>query len=166
MKLYALNVLYKGLHSGVWLKTSYDLQTVGFFQRGSVQEFMGFVSKTIVERTQTATRQSVKEGEYMCHVYVRGDNLAGVVISNHEYPHRVAHTLLTKVLDEFAAKIPAHIWPTATENQIDFYALPEYLARYQNPREADPMTKIQDELDETKIILVRTLDNFFFLFIF
>ncbi|BES99836.1 Synaptobrevin [Nesidiocoris tenuis] len=157
VKLYALNVLYKGLHSGVWLKSSYDLQTIGFFQRGSVQEFMGFVSKTIVERTQTATRQSVKEGEYMCHVFVRGDNLAGVVISNHEYPHRVAHTLLTKVLDDFASKVPANVWPTATENSIDFHDLPVYLSKYQNPHEADPMTKIQDEIEETKIILHQTI---------
>jgi hypothetical protein len=35
--------------------------------------------------------------EYMCHVYVRGDNLAGVLISDHDYPHRVSHTLITKV---------------------------------------------------------------------
>lgn len=34
----------------------------------------------------------------MCHVYVRADNLAGVLISDDEYPHRVAHTLLTKVI--------------------------------------------------------------------
>lgn len=33
----------------------------------------------------------------MCHVYVRGDQLAGALISDHEYPHRVAHTLLNKV---------------------------------------------------------------------
>lgn len=62
VKLYALNILYKDINKAIWLKSSYDLQTVGFFQRGSVQEFMAFVSKTIVERTQTATRQSVKEG--------------------------------------------------------------------------------------------------------
>ena len=35
--------------------------------------------------------------------------------------------------------------------------LPEYLEKYQNPREADAMTKIQTELDETKIILVSIL---------
>lgn len=62
VKLYALNILYKGVHSSVWLKSSYDLSTFGFFQRGSVQEFMAFVSKTIVERTSTSARQSVKEG--------------------------------------------------------------------------------------------------------
>lgn len=62
VKIYALNILYRGVHSAVWLKSAYDLSSFGFFQRGSVQEFMAFVSKTIVERTSTAARQSVKEG--------------------------------------------------------------------------------------------------------
>ena len=35
--------------------------------------------------------------EYMCHVYVRGDSLAAVLISDHEYPKRVSFTLLNKV---------------------------------------------------------------------
>lgn len=93
--------------------------------------------------------------EYMCHVYVRSDNLAGVVISDHEYPSRVSHTLITKVLDEFASKVPADTWPNGNEATVQFPQLNTYLAKYQNPREADAMTKIQDELDETKIILVR-----------
>jgi synaptobrevin family protein YKT6 len=60
--LYALNVLFKGPNTAIWLKSAYDLSACSFFQRSSVQEFMAFVSKTIVERTQTAARQSVKEG--------------------------------------------------------------------------------------------------------
>ena len=35
--------------------------------------------------------------EYLCHVYVRNDSLAGVVIADSEYPSRVAFTLLEKV---------------------------------------------------------------------
>lgn len=73
---------------------------------------------------------------------------------DHEYPSRVSHTLITKVLDEFASKIPAPSWASANESTINFPQLNVYLAKYQNPREADAMTKIQDELDETKIILV------------
>lgn len=93
----------------------------------------------------------------MCHVYVRSDNLAAVVISDHEYPSRVAHTFVTKILDEFAQKIvPAREnWPLLTEKDVSFPQLNTYLAKYQNPREADALTKIQEELDETKIILVR-----------
>lgn len=157
VKVYALAVLYKGVNSATVLKAAYNLQSFSFFQKGSVQEFMTFVSKTVVERTQPASRQSVKEGEYMLQVYVRADNLAGVLISDHEYPNRVAHTLITKILDEFSAKVPTSSWATADESTVDFPILPEYLTRFQNPREADALTKIQEDLDETKIILHNTI---------
>ncbi|CAK1582788.1 unnamed protein product [Parnassius mnemosyne] len=157
VRVYALGVLYKGVNSATVLKAAYDLQSFSFFQRSSVQEFMVFVSKTIVERTQQSTRQSVKEGEYMLQVYVRADNLAGILISDHEYPNRVAHTLITKILDEFTAKVPASSWATGNESTVDFPVLPQYLAKYQNPREADALTKIQNDLDETKIILHDTI---------
>ncbi|CAD6219198.1 GSCOCG00004853001-RA-CDS [Cotesia congregata] len=158
VKLYALTILYKGPTSATALKSVYDVDSFSYFQRGSVKEFMGFVSKTITERTQIASRQSVKEGEYMCHVYVRGDSLAGVLISDHEYPNRVSHTLITKVLDEFAAKYPSNSWPTLNEPTCDFPQANVYLAKYQNPREADSLTKMQNDLDETKIILHSTLE--------
>lgn len=90
----------------------------------------------------------------MCQVFVRGDNLAGVVISDHEYPSRVAHTLITKILDEFSQKVPSVNWPNLEERDVNFPQLNTYLAKYQNPKEADAMTKIMDDLDETKIILV------------
>lgn len=157
VKLYAFVILYKGPTTATRLKSTFNLQSFGFFQRSSVQEFMSFVSVTIVERTQAASRQSVKEGDYMCQVYVRGDNLAGVLITDHEYPSRVAHTLITKVLGEFEEKVPASLWPNSVEDTVEFTALPAFLAKYQNPKEADAMTKMQEDLDETKIILHNTI---------
>ncbi|KAJ8920659.1 hypothetical protein NQ315_004798 [Exocentrus adspersus] len=157
VKLYCLSILYKGPSQATWLKSAFELQSFSFFQRGSVQEFMSFFCKTIVERTIPGSRQSVKEGEYMCHVYVRADNLAGVVISDHEYPSRVSHTLITKILDEFSEKVPKANWPNLQERDVAFPQLQTYLTKYQNPREADAMTKIQEDLDETKIILHNTI---------
>ncbi|KAK0166601.1 hypothetical protein PV327_004094 [Microctonus hyperodae] len=157
VKLYALTILYKEASAAITLKSAYDVESFSYFQRNSVKEFMAFVSKTVTERTQIAARQSVKEGEYMCHVYVRGDNLAGVLISDHEYPSRVSHTLITKVLDEFSAKYPSSIWTVQKESTCDFPQLDSYLVKYQNPQEADALTKMQNDLDETKIILHDTL---------
>ncbi|XP_065365032.1 synaptobrevin homolog YKT6 [Calliphora vicina] len=158
VKLFALSVFYKGSAEARILKSAYDLQSFSFFQRSTVQEFMTFASKTIVERTQPAMRQSVKQEAYMCHVYVRTDNLAGVLIADHEYPQRVAHTLITKILDEFSAKVPADQWETGTESSIDFSLIPSFLAKYQDPKEADALTKMQNDLDETKIILKNTIE--------
>jgi len=98
MKLFSIFVLYKTPdNSSRILKSASDLSSFGFFQRGSVEEFMKFTSKIITERSSVASRSSVKEQEYLAHVYVRSDNLAAVIISDQEYTKRVAHTLLNKV---------------------------------------------------------------------
>lgn len=44
VKLFALSVFYKGPNEAKLLKSAYDLQSFSFFQRGSVQEFIGYVT--------------------------------------------------------------------------------------------------------------------------
>ncbi len=156
-KLFSLVILYKGDPSAHILKSAHDLASFSFFQRGSVQEFITFTSKVLTERTEIGGRQSVKEAEYMCHVFVRSDSLAGVCVSDHEYPHRVAHGLLAKVLDDFAAQVPRAQWPAGTEVPGFSGPLDTYLSKYQTPETADPLTKVQNELDETKIIRHTTI---------
>lgn len=161
MKLFSIVVYYKGGSSATsevrLLKGAYDLNSFGFFQRATVREFMIFTGKVILERSTLASRSSTKEQEYMCHMYVRADGLAGMVVSDSEYPQRVAHNLISRVLDEFSAKVPAASWPNIAESNVQYNGLDEYLQKYQNPREADAMTRVQDELDETKVVLHNTI---------
>ncbi|XP_074648645.1 synaptobrevin homolog YKT6-like [Tubulanus polymorphus] len=159
MKLFALTIVHKSTSKAKLLKASNDLSSFGYFQRSSVKEFMDFTCKIVVERTASCSRSSVKEQEYMFHVFVRADGLSGVLISDSEYPPRVSFTLLSKVLDEFTAKYPASTWNSLVENQVEFKPCDEYLARYQNPKEADAMMKLQTDLDETKIILHDCLEG-------
>ncbi|KAL5021369.1 hypothetical protein ScPMuIL_000524 [Solemya velum] len=160
MKVFSIAVLYKCSDGKVnCLKQASELSSFGYFQRSSIQEFLTFTSKIIVERTTLCSRASIKEQEYICHVYARGDSLCGVVIADHEYPQRVAHTLLNKVLDEFASVVSQSLWPVAKEKDVHFLTLPDYLQKYQDPKQADAMTKIQTDLDETKIILYNTIES-------
>lgn len=46
--------------------------------------------------------------DYLCHVYVRADGLAGVVIADNEYPSRVCFTLLDKV-----SRVGQDVWVTS-----------------------------------------------------
>uniref|UniRef100_A0A8C4WUY3 YKT6 v-SNARE homolog (S. cerevisiae) n=1 Tax=Eptatretus burgeri TaxID=7764 RepID=A0A8C4WUY3_EPTBU len=131
MKLYCISILYKGLSKANLLKAAYDVSSFGFFHRTGVQEFMVFTSSIIVERTNKGTRASVKEQEYLCHVYIQEDGLAGVVISDHEYPTRVAFTLLNKVLDEFSMQVKNIDWPSGSPATVNYTALDGYLAKYQ-----------------------------------
>ena len=118
-----------------------------------------FVSKKdMFQYIFSGERQSVKEGEYMCHAYVRSDSLVGLCVSDHEYPNRVAHTLLTKILEDFTAQVPRSQWTEGKEVAGFAGPLDVHLKKFQNPVEADPMMKVQNELDETKIILHNTIE--------
>lgn len=79
-------------------------------------------------------------------------------MSDHEYPLLVAQSLLNKVLDEFTAKYPRSTWSNSNPT-LEFPDLTSYLAKYQDPQQADNIMKIQKELDETKVILHKTIES-------
>jgi len=118
-----------------------------------------FFSKTFTKRTQPGQRQSVTHESYIVHCYVRSDGLAGTVTSDLEYPARVAFVLLTQMLDEFAQEY-GDAWKKEIRTEsMPFPKMDEYLEKYQNPAEADKVTKIQKDLDETTEILHKTIDS-------
>jgi len=158
VKLFALMVLYKGEETAHVLRDAYDVSSFGYFQQKSVKEFMEFSSKVLGERTGLGERQSVKEGEYMVHAYASAStSLVGIAFTCQEYQQRVAHNLLTKILEDFAAQVPRSQWPVDAKVN-GFGEIDVMLQKYQKPEEADPMTKVQNELDETKIILHNTIE--------
>jgi synaptobrevin family protein YKT6 len=96
--------------------------------------------------------------DYTFHVYGRTEGVAGVIISDHEYPALVAHQLLSKVVDEFLSKHPRSTFAN-TNPTLAFPELADYIVKYQDPQQADSIMKIQKELDETKIVLHKTIES-------
>lgn len=103
-----------------------------------------------------------------------------VMITDLEYPLRPAFSLLTKILDEHTpllASLPnqsaapsfgsasanafggnpsqaaAGGLPPAQKGKLEG-TLATYLTKYQDPKQADTIMKVQKELDETKVVLV------------
>ena len=145
----------------------------------SYGEFMTVFSKTVAERTRPGQRQDVEEqgmhsdtgvvaqGDFWdwCttldntfHAYGRTEGICGIIISSHDYPALVAHQLLSKIVDEFLAKHPRTSWATGSPS-LDFPELKDYIVKYQDPQQADSIMKIQKELDETKIVLHKTIES-------
>ena len=83
-------------------------------------------------------------------------HIAAVIITDQEYPVRPAFSLLTKLLDDFTAKVPQSSYGNPAA--ISFPDINTYIQKYQDPRQADTIMKVQQELDETKIVLVSVLD--------
>ncbi|KAF9023692.1 snare protein YKT6 [Hymenopellis radicata] len=160
MKIFSLSViLAPPSGASTVFSTASDLSTFSFYQKGSVGEFMSFFSKTVAERTAQGQRQSIQENNYTAHVYNRGgaEQLAAVVITDQEYPVRPAFSLLTKLLDDFTAKVPQTSFKDPAS--ISFPAINTYIQKYQDPRQADMIMRVQEELDETKIVLHKTIES-------
>ena len=113
--------------------------------------------KTVAERTNPGQRLDIEEKSYTFHAYGRTEGVCGIIISDHQYPALVAHQLLSKVMDEFLAAHPRPSW--ASGQTITMPELKDYLAKYQDPHQADSILKIQRELDETKITLHKTIES-------
>ncbi|KAI5116479.1 hypothetical protein M0805_003508 [Coniferiporia weirii] len=160
MKIYALSVLEAPPSaSATVLANAQDLSSFSFYQRGTVGEFLTFFTRTVAERTPAGQRQSLTENNYVFHVYNRGgdEKLAAVMVTDEEYPRRPAFGVLTKAIETFSSKVLRTSYSNPAS--IDFPELKSYLAEYQDPRNADAIMRVQQELDETKVILHQTIES-------
>jgi len=173
MKVLHLQVFSKAssANSAVGVCHASDLSSFSFLQKPSIAEFLNFFSKTVADRTQAGQRQSIKEQTYTFHVYCvpnTGD-LAAVMVTDEEYPVRVAFSVLNKVTDEFQQNYPRERYESDVTNtrmnpankfkEYDWPALQSYVVKYQDPKQADTIMKVQQELDETKVVLHKTIES-------
>ncbi|MFQ6627718.1 hypothetical protein Gotur_006099 [Gossypium turneri] len=140
------------------LANAIDVSHFGYFQRSSVKEFIVFVSRTVAKRTPSGQRQSVQHEEYKVHAYNR-NGLCALGFMDDHYPVRSAFSLLNQILDEYQKNF-GESWRNAQADSTQPWPyLNDALTKFQDPAEADKLLKIQRELDETKIILHKTIDS-------
>ena len=145
----------------VEVSASLDLTKFSYFQRKTVREFIKFHSRIIVGRTSKGQRQSVSVEQNVgkCHCYVNPNGLAGAVLADAEYPMRVAFSLINEAMRQFEAKLGNKWMNVDHDTELDFPEGQELLTKFQDPTEADKITKIEKELDEVKGIVIKSMDD-------
>lgn len=161
MKVYYIGILRNTGDKALELTSARDLSQYSFFERSSVGQFMTFFSETVSQRTKPGQRQSIEEGNYVGHTYARSEGIACVIIADKEYPVRPAYTLINKILEEYLQLHPPSEFANiqATTPELKFDQLDNYLKKYQDPSQADSIMRVQQELDETKIVLHKTIES-------
>ncbi|CAF1301994.1 unnamed protein product [Rotaria sordida] len=163
MKLLAIFILYKeNDKSAKILQDEFNLESFGYFQRHHIRQILVFSARTVTERTALGVRQSVTFDEHlngMVHVFVRPDGLASVTISDNEYPQRVAYNLLSKVMNDFSNLYPPASWSQMEKKTDRLASLSELLKKYQNPQEADLLMSLEKDIDDTKVVLINTIEK-------
>lgn len=161
MKLLSLCIYKWREEQAIELSSHYELSQFNFFQRGPVKDHIRFHSRLIASRTPIGKRQSIQfeQNLGMCHVYVHPCGLAATVLTDPEYPMRVAFSLVADVLRAFQEKNGGKWENLDADCVLPFPEGDAFVQRFQNPAEADKLTKVQKDLDEVKDVVLKSMDD-------
>lgn len=135
------------------------LSGFSYFQTSGIKEALIFYMRTISEQSNLSTRETISYQDYNCHVYIPGKQLGCCVITDKEYPQRVAFVLSMNLISSFTKKYQMS-WINMRENQItDFKELKESIVNYQDPEEADKIYSINKQLDSTMNVMKKNIDK-------
>ena len=158
MKIYFLAIIRREPLPADILVSEFDNSSFSIFNRNK-QELSRFFALQIAERTQPGVRQTIQNDIYYGHVYSHSSGLSCVALCDQEYPQRVAHSLVAKTLTDFISKFPRNQWDGSGRASISWPQLKELFGKYQDPKQADALTKLQSQLDDTTKILQQTVES-------
>lgn len=116
-----------------------NLTIIGYFQRTQFIEFTKFTSRTVVDRVGYG-RHSVTKGEFVVHVFKSHSGLTAAMITDKEYPERVAQAYLFDNINN------------GDNTVIDWNVI-------QDPVKFDRITRVQSDLNDTMLILHNTIEG-------
>ena len=128
---------------------------------------MRFTANTVAERTPNGVRQEVEESNGRVFAYGSSAGVAAIVIATGDYPRRVAHSLLSLMVDEFTSQNPRTSYenvkadPNNKDKQlIPYPKLATHIVEYnENLDEVDKLGGLQANLDDTKAVLHKTIES-------
>ena len=93
-------------------------------------------------------------------MYVSPFGVTAVCFADQEYPARVAFGYLSKLCDDFTAATGGQAIASNEDNSVPSFQ-PQHtklLVQFQDPSQADQLTKIMHELEQTKLVLHETIE--------
>jgi len=168
MKVHGIAVCYWAGGSGAETKEGdkpiilaqvHEVSDVSWLQRSTVRQVLTAVTRIFVQRCKLGDRiAAVHEGQVV-HVHRTSAGLAAVVITDEEYPSRVAFHLASQLITTTQNKYANDAWKQLSENGAKLSELDEAIVQYQDPKKVDSISRVQGELDETMDIMRKNIDK-------
>jgi len=146
--------------------TVYELSDFGIFQKGTIRELILFTSREIVGRTNQGSRLSVRHQfedsnvEFQCHSYVNFKNIACAVVTDGSYEPKYAHELISQIITATVNSLTTDkIKMLTNDSSLDVPDIITLIKKYQKPEEKDVVAKINRDIEDTKDIVRRNIDQ-------
>lgn len=147
----------------VIIASAFYLESFGFFEKGSVREFCIFSSRECTKRCDGGTSNVIQHKGYRVFVRKFLSGLTIACVADIEYPNNCASGFMNKCVTLFHEKYPNEntYLNIAKDTNLDVPRLESTLFDCQNPKNADQITAIQKDLEETKAIVEKNIEALF-----
>jgi len=162
------SILFKTGSTGVGkegppiLTQAKELSSFSYFQRSSVGEMLTFFARTFASNKNLTpgARTSVKHEQFLCHMYVSPFGVTAVCFADEEYPARVAFGYLSKLCESFVEATGGQAVASNEDNSVPAFlnTHTKLLVQFQDPSQADQLTRIMQDLEQTKLVLHETIE--------
>lgn len=159
MKLHSIIIFFKSqfIEKPIIISSAYYLDDFMFWQRSSAKDIIKFISREVVGRVLSGKNSILHQG-YICHTYIRFDNLACSIICDEEYPENIAFKIIFNVLSEFM--LQNFDWSNQQDDiELNFPYIYNKIEEWQDPTKVDKIQQIQSDIEDTKITIIKTIDQ-------
>ena len=162
MKILSIHIfsLYKS--KPIILSSAFSLDFVSIFQRGTLKDFLNFHSRLVIERVQKDTHAQVQLEKGICYAIANEDKIGVTLISDEEYPKRVAIDFLLKIHDNFKtflAQQNVNLNSIDEDTDLKFDYIATEIEAWQDPSKKDNIMKLQNELNDVQDIMRQNLNE-------
>ena len=161
MRILSMHVLHKKEGKAIFLSSAYAIDFVGYLKKGLVRDSLKFGARTTVSKMKKGEliRLEVEEPDNTdVYAHINDQNIATVVICDKEYPESAALKILHELQNNFLSLYNPDMFKQYSEDQeIKFPSINDMIKKYQDPKEADKLIKIESDLEEIQTALHKTM---------
>ena len=162
MKILSIHIFSLYNNKPIILSSAFSLAFVSIFQRGTLKDFLNFHSRLVIERVQKDTHAQVQLEKGICYAIANEDKIGVTLISDEEYPKRVAIDFLLKIHDNFKtflAQQNVNLNSIEKDTDLKFDYIATEIEAWQDPSKKDNIMKLQNELNDVHDIMRQNLNE-------
>ena len=162
MKILSIHIFSLYNSKPIILSSAFSLAFVSIFQRGTLKDFLNFHSRLVIERVQKDTHAQVQLEKGICYAIANEDKIGVTLISDEEYPKRVAIDFLLKIHDNFKtflAQQNVNLNSIDEDTDLKFDYIATEIEAWQDPSKKDNIMKLQNELNDVHDIMRQNLNE-------
>lgn len=163
MRILSMHVLHKRGEKSIFLRSAYQVDFAGFLKKGFVKEHLNFGARTTINKLvkgETIRLDLPELENTIIFAHINDKGLGTVIICDKDYPESAAVKILLELQKKFLDFYSMDLFEKYVGDQeMKFPEIETMIVKYQDPKEADKLIKIESELAEIQGMLHKTMND-------